>query len=493
MRYYSTRNKNKMVSSMEAIIKGIAEDGGLFIPENIPALPEISKMLDLDYKNLAKLILGLYFDDYPEADLERAVEGAYGEKFQGDEPVKIQSRGGAHFLELFHGPTLAFKDMALTVLPFLMSSALQSKGIKEEVVILTATSGDTGKAALEGFRDVPGVNVVVFYPKDGVSSMQRLQMITQRGDNTHVVAIEGNFDDAQKGVKDIFGDVEYNSMLKERGYLLSSANSINIGRLVPQVVYYVYAYLKLLKEKKIDRNQEVNIVVPTGNFGNILAAYYAKEMGLPVDKLICASNENKILTDFFETGVYDKDRKLLLTSSPSMDILVSSNLERFLFHISGKDDSAISKMMEQLSEEGSFNWNDFSNEEVYGEYADEKEVAQSIGQLYDNEGYLMDPHTAVAYAVYKKYLKETGDKKPVILASTASPFKFPDKVIASIGKPVPEDIFKGMKIISDAMEVEIPPQVAELKELPTLHGKVCNKEEMKEVVLHLLQGGETDD
>ncbi len=493
MKYYSTRNKENKVSSMEAIIKGIAEDGGLFVPESIPTLPELENLKNLSYKELAKLIIGMYFDDYPQEDINASINGAYGEKFGNMEPVKLVEKDGVHFLELFHGPTLAFKDMALTILPYLMRAALLNKGIKQEVVILTATSGDTGKAALEGFKDVPGVNVVVFYPKDGVSEMQRLQMITQIGKNTHVVAIEGNFDDAQKGVKDIFGDVEYNKELKERGYVLSSANSINIGRLIPQVVYYVYGYLNLLKEGKIKNNQEINVVVPTGNFGNILAAYYAKKMGLPVDRLICASNDNKVLTDFFETGEYDKGRELLLTSSPSMDILVSSNLERFLFHISGEDQSAIKDMMEKLTKEGSFRWSDFSKEEIYGEFADEREVSSSIDQMYGGEGYVMDPHTAVAYSVYKKFLKETGDDKPAIIASTASPFKFPDKVIASMGEHIPENLFKGIEIIADAMKAEIPSQVSELERLPVLHRQTCKKEEMKGAVLQLLQGGETND
>ena len=487
MRYYSTRNKDNVVSSMEAIIKGIAEDGGLFVPEAFPALPKLEDIRNLTYKELAKLILGLYFDDYPEEDLEEAVNGAYGDKFGNREPVRLVEKGGVNFLELFHGPTLAFKDMALTILPYLMRSALGSKGVEEEVVVLAATSGDTGKAALEGFRDVPGVNVVVFYPEGGVSQLQRLQMITQKGENTHVLAIEGNFDDAQKGVKDIFGDLDYNKELKEEGYVLSSANSINIGRLIPQVVYYVYAYLDLLRKGRMEVGQEVNIVVPTGNFGNILAAYYAKMMGLPVDRLICSSNDNKVLTDFFETGTYDKRRDLLLTSSPSMDILVSSNLERFLFHISGNDHQAVREMMEDLSREGYFKWSDFSREEIYGEFANEDEVSSAIRELYESEGYVMDPHTAVAYRVYKKYLKETGDSKPAIIASTASPFKFPEKVISSMGEEVPQDLFTGIGIVAKSMDVEIPSQVSELESLPVLHGDVCRKDEMKEMILKLLR------
>jgi threonine synthase len=487
MRYYSTRNKDNVVSSMEAIIKGIAEDGGLFVPEAFPALPKLEDIRNLTYKELAKLILGLYFDDYPEEDLEEAVNGAYGDKFGNREPVRLVDKGGVNFLELFHGPTLAFKDMALTILPYLMRSALLSKGVEEEVVVLAATSGDTGKAALEGFRDVPGVNVVVFYPEGGVSQLQRLQMITQKGENTHVLAIKGNFDDAQKGVKDIFGDLDYNKELKEEGYVLSSANSINIGRLIPQVVYYVYAYLDLLRKGRIEVGQEVNIVVPTGNFGNILAAYYAKMMGLPVDRLICSSNDNKVLTDFFETGTYDRRRDLLLTSSPSMDILVSSNLERFLFHISGNDHQAVREMMEDLSREGYFKWSDFSREEIYGEFANEDEVSSAIRDLYESEGYVMDPHTAVAYRVYKKYLKETGDSKPAIIASTASPFKFPEKVISSMGEEVPQDLFTGIGIVAKSMDVEIPSQVSELESLPVLHGDVCRKDEMKEMILKLLR------
>ncbi len=493
MKYYSTRNKANRVSSMDAIIKGIADDGGLFVPESIPTLPDLDDLKSLDYIALAKEILAMYFDDYSDDEISNAVEGAYIEKFNHNNPVKLQKKGGAYFLELFHGPTLAFKDMALTILPYLMRTALLRKGIKEEVVILTATSGDTGKAALEGFRDVPGVNVVVFYPKDGVSSMQELQMKSQQGKNNHVVAMEGNFDDAQKGVKEIFADEKFNELLQKRGYLLSSANSINIGRLVPQIIYYVYGYLTLLNENKIEKGEKINIVVPTGNFGNILAAFYAKEMGLPIETLICASNDNDVLTTFLETGVYDKKRDLLLTSSPSMDILVSSNLERFLFHVSGEDDTAIKKMMNQLDEEGSFRWDDFSKANIYGECASEKDVTNSINKLYEDEGYLMDPHTAVGYSVYRKFLKETGDIKPTIIASTASPFKFPDKVITSINLPVPNNLFKSMEIISEAMDMKIPLKVKELEHLPILHETICTKENMKDVVLKVLAGGMGDD
>ncbi len=493
MKYYSTRNKTIKVSSMEAIIKGIADDGGLFVPESIPKLPDLDDLKSLDYLDLAKKILVLYFDDYSEDEISDAVEGAYTEKFNHHDPVKLKEKGGAYFLELFHGPTLAFKDMALTILPYLMRTALLNKGIKEEVVILTATSGDTGKAALEGFRDVPGVNVVVFYPKDGVSSMQELQMKTQQGKNNHVVAIEGNFDDAQKGVKEIFADDEFNDLLRGRGYLLSSANSINIGRLVPQIIYYVYGYLTLLKENKIEKDEKINVVVPTGNFGNILAAFYAKEMGLPIETLICASNDNNVLTTFINTGLYDKKRELLLTSSPSMDILVSSNLERFLFHVSGEDETVIKKMMNELDKEGSFQWNDFRGANIYGESANEEDVTNSIKKLYEDEGYLLDPHTAVGYSVYEKFLKETGDSRPTIIASTASPYKFPDKVITSINLPVPDNLFESMEIISKASDMEIPHKVRELENLPILHETICSKENMKDVVLQLLGGGKEND
>lgn len=492
MKYFSTRNKKNIVTSKEAIIKGIAEDGGLFVPETFPSLPPIDDLMNCSYKELAYEILSLYLTDYTEEELKDAVNAAYDEKFSKTNAVEIKETDTAFFLELFHGPTLAFKDMALTILPYLLRSALKDKNLDKEVVILTATSGDTGKAALEGFKDIEGVNVIVFYPDGGVSPIQRLQMVTQRGNNTFVSGIRGNFDDAQNGVKEIFADEEYNQLLNNKGYVLSSANSINIGRLIPQVVYYVYAYLDLIKKGTIKKDESINIVVPTGNFGNILAAYYAKQMGLPVNRLICASNDNKVLSDFFSTGEYNRKRDLLLTSSPSMDILVSSNLERFLFHLSKGNEGLVKEKMDKLKTEGSYDWKDFSGENIYGGFANEEEISNWIRKLYESENYIMDPHTAVAYAVHMKYLRETGDSTPSIIASTASPYKFHGKVLKSIGKSTSGDEFKDLRILSELMSDEIPDQMAELEDLSEIHKDVCDKNKMKDIILQFLEVDKND-
>lgn len=486
MRYFSTRNKKNTVTSKEAIIKGIAEDGGLFVPESFPALPPIEDLMDYSYRELAYKILSLYLTDYSEEELCHAVNGAYDEKFTKSNAVEIRESDTAFFLELFHGPTLAFKDMALTILPYLLRSALKDKSLDKEVVILTATSGDTGKAALEGFKDIEGVNVVVFYPDGGVSPIQRLQMVTQRGNNTFVAGIRGNFDDAQNGVKEIFADLEYSKLLAEKGYVLSSANSINIGRLIPQIIYYVFAYLDLIKKGTIKKDEAVNIVVPTGNFGNILAAYYAKQMGLPVNRLICASNDNKVLSDFFSTGEYNRKRDLLLTSSPSMDILVSSNLERLLFHLSKGNEDLVKDKMDSLKDQGSYDWEDFAGENIYGNFANEEEISYYINKLYKNENYIMDPHTAVAYAVHMKYLRETGDSTPAIIASTASPYKFHKKVLKSIGMDYSGNEFEDLKTLSQLMDEEIPEQMSELESLPEIHKDICDKNSMKDMVLDFL-------
>ena len=487
MKYFSTRNKDNISTSKEAIIKGIAEDGGLFVPERIPSLPPLKDLLKCDYKELAYRILGLYLTDYSEKELRSAVDGAYDDKFRRDNAVDLKGTDKAYILELFHGPTLAFKDMALSILPHLLRSALKEKKLDKEVVILTATSGDTGKAALEGFKDIEGLNIMVFYPHGGVSPIQRLQMITQEGKNTFVSAIRGNFDDAQNGVKDIFADKEYNSRLDEEGYILSSANSINIGRLIPQIIYYVYGYLELMRREEIKEGERINIVVPTGNFGNILAAYYAKKMGLPVNKLICASNENKVLADFFNSGSYDRKRELLLTSSPSMDILVSSNLERFLFHLSNGDEDLVKEKMEDLKSTGNYDWKDFSEENIYGNYSSEEETSRWINKLYREENYLMDPHTAVAYGVYMKHLKETKDQAKTIIASTASPFKFHEKVLNSIGERLSKDEFEDLRYLSELMDQELPKEMAELEGLDHLHNDIVNKDEMKDIILRFLK------
>lgn len=492
MRYYSTRNKEISASASQAILKGIADDGGLFVPETFPELPPLEMLLWKGYKELAFEILQMYLDDYSDDEILQAVEGAYDDKFEDDAIVPIRKAGGAFFLELFRGPTLAFKDMALTILPYLLKTALMKQGENREVVILTATSGDTGKAALEGFKDVPGTKAIVFFPENGVSKIQRLQMVTQRGSNTYVAAVKGNFDDAQNGVKEIFNDKIFNDELKEKGFILSSANSINIGRLLPQIVYYVYGYLRLAEQGEIKLGDKINIVVPTGNFGNILAAYYAMRMGLPVNKLLCASNDNRVLTDFFESSIYDRRRKLILTSSPSMDILISSNLERYLFHMSEGNVEEIADKMELLQERGYYQWPKDSLGPVVPGMAGEQQISSAIEKLWSSDGYLMDPHTAIAYSVWEKYLEESGDDTPALIASTASPFKFSGKILASIGEDEHVDEFEGMNKLGDLMGTPVPDRMSELEKLPILHRKVCEKSYMRDTISSFLEGGKSN-
>ncbi len=489
MKYHSTRNKSKSLTGGEAIIKGISEDGGLFVPESIPKLPELENLLEMSYQEIAQMILGMYLTDFTSDEIKDAVEQAYDSKFESEEIVPLVVKGEAVFLELFHGPTFAFKDMALSILPYLLKTALKKTGIKEEIVILVATSGDTGKAALEGFKDVPGTKVIVFFPEDGVSPIQRKQMLTQEGDNTYVVRLNGNFDDAQNGVKKMFGDELFNQLLAENGFVLSSANSINIGRLIPQIIYYVYGYLKLIKEGVVKIGDSVNVAVPTGNFGNILAAYYAKEMGLPIAKLICASNDNRILTDFFQTGAYDRRRQLMTTSSPSMDILISSNLERFIYHTSGEDEQLIRDKMGELSNDGFYHYQS-ETDLVYPDMATEEEISYWIDHLHKTEDYIMDPHTAVAYCAYKKYSDQTKDHNVTMIASTASPYKFSDKVLKSLGEDSSgSDEFEKLGQLSKLMHNLVPSKLAELESLPVLHDHLCDPSNMKEVTLNLLKGG----
>jgi len=391
---------------------------------------------------------------------------------------------------LFHGPTIAFKDMALSILPHLMITSARKNQVKNDIVILTATSGDTGKAALAGFAKVEGTKIIVFYPKNGVSAIQERQMVTQEGDNTFVVGIHGNFDDAQTGVKKIFADKEFAKELDEKGYQFSSANSINIGRLIPQVVYYVYAYAVMLKEERITAGEKINVVVPTGNFGNILAAYLAKHMGVPIDKLVCASNHNKVLYDFFKTGEYNRNREFYLTSSPSMDILISSNLERLIYLIAGCNDAKNTELMQKLNSEGSYiitdemkaNLTDF-----IGGFATEEETAARIRALYEKTGYVLDTHTAVASHVYEEYVKETGDTTKTVIASTASPFKFGQSVMEAIdGKAHDEDMFELVETLSKTANVAIPNAVSELKTAPVLHDNICEKDGMKDIIKQFL-------
>ena len=436
--YNSTRTKGEQVKASEAILKGLSDDGGLFVPERIPELDKsLEELSHMSYGEVAYEVMKLYLTDFTEEELKNCIAKAYDAKFDTEVIAPLAEADGAYYLELFHGATIAFKDMALSILPHLLTTSAKKNNVKNEIVILTATSGDTGKAALAGFADVEGTRIIVFYPKNGVSPIQEKQMVTQKGDNTYVVGIHGNFDDAQTGVKQIFGDKELAAYMNEKGFQFSSANSINIGRLVPQIVYYVYAYVKLLEEEKITVGEKINVVVPTGNFGNILAAFYAKQMGLPIDKLICASNENKVLFDFFESGTYDRNREFVLTTSPSMDILISSNLERLIYRIAGNDPEKNKALMESLKENGSYDISDEMKQQLtdfYGNYASEEETAKTIFDLYDKTGYVIDTHTAVASCVHNKYKEATGDDKVTVIASTASPYKFTRSVMTAIDK-----------------------------------------------------------
>ncbi|WP_160680213.1 threonine synthase [Clostridium sp. C8-1-8] len=492
MFYKSTRGQEDLVTASEAIIRGIAEDGGLFVPEFFPELDKsFDELKNLNYKELAFYVLSKYLDDFSAEELKACIEGAYDEKFEVPSIAPLKYSAGAYFLELFHGRTLAFKDMALSILPYLVKTAAKRLDINKEIVILTATSGDTGKAALEGFAKVEGTKIVVFYPKEGVSEIQKRQMVTQEGDNTFVVGIEGNFDDAQNGVKTIFVDSDFNKLLDEKGYMLSSANSINIGRLIPQIVYYVYSYLTLLKDEKIKAGEKINVVVPTGNFGNILAAFYAKNMGLPIDKLICASNENKVLTDFISTGIYDRNREFVITNSPSMDILISSNLERFLYEISGKDSEIINKLMQQLKNEGRYEITSAMKERLncmYGGFATEEETVEAIREVYDASEYVLDTHTAVAYNVFKKYINATKDEAVTVIASTASPFKFPRSVNEALSfENSSASDFDMVEKLSKKFNIRIPKGIDNLESRPIIHKATCYKESMKNVIEEFLK------
>jgi threonine synthase len=493
MKYKSTRSKTPIIYSRVAILKGIAEDGGLYVPFEIPVLDRsLQDLSGLNYKELAYYIMKKYLTDFDENELKDCINKAYNEKFETPLIAPLVKKAGVHFLELYHGPTLAFKDMALSILPHLLKTSIKKQDINQEVVILTATSGDTGKAALEGFANIEGTKIMVFFPQDGVSIIQKLQMVTQEDSNTFVSAIEGNFDDAQNAVKSIFNDKQLTEKLADKGYILSSANSINIGRLIPQIVYYFYGYLTLLREGKISKGDSINVVVPTGNFGNILAAYYAKKMGLPIGKLICASNENNVLYDFINTGIYDRKRELHLTSSPSMDILISSNLERLLYEISDHDEVLIKDLMHRLSTEGMYEIPEIMKQQLkdfYGDYSTEAEVSDAIKQLYEDEGYLIDTHTAVAYSVYQKYINKTGDKTPTIIASTASPFKFGEAVSKAIGIDILGlDDFSVLEKLAEAAKVKVPAAVKELKLKPILHSSLAKKNEIITVIENFLGG-----
>lgn len=489
--YKSTRGNEKVVNSAEAILQGIAEDGGLFVPESIPALKEkLEDLVNYDYKELAYLILSRFLTDYTEEELKGCIEKAYDDKFDTKEIAPLKKVGEAYFLELFHGPTLAFKDMALSILPLLLKTAAKKLKVDKKIVILTATSGDTGSAALEGFADLDNLEIIVFFPEDGVSEVQKKQMTTQSGKNTHVISIRGNFDDAQSGVKRIFADEKLAQYLAEKNIMLSSANSINIGRLVPQVVYYFHAYLELLKNNSIKDGEIINVVVPTGNFGNILAGYYAKKMGLPIGKLLCASNDNKVLYDFFNTGVYDKDREFMTTISPSMDILISSNLERLIYAVSGNDAVKTKAFMELLNKKGSYEITAEMKEELkdfFGGFTSEEGTKEVIKEVYDAYGYVMDTHTAVAYSVYKNYITRNNDEAKTVIISTASPYKFTPAVLSSIHEKFASlSDFELIKEMSKLSNTDIPGPLNGIESREVLHNTVCNKEEMKDIVLKKL-------
>ena len=479
--YHSTRNKDITATASEAILNGIAPDGGLYVPDEIPKLKvSFEALARMDYAHVAYEVMKLFFTDFTEEELMACIKGAYNtDKFDTEEITKLVEADGAYYLELFHGRTIAFKDMALSILPYLMTTSAKKCGAKEEIVILTATSGDTGKAALAGFADVPGTSIVVFYPKHGVSRVQEKQMVTQKGKNVNVIGIEGNFDDAQSAVKAIFTDKKLAEKMKGKGYRFSSANSINIGRLIPQVAYYVYAFSRLYPK-------QINFVVPTGNFGNILAAYYAYKMGVPVNKLICASNRNKVLTDFFETGVYDKNREFYLTSSPSMDILISSNLERLIYEIAGDKTAAF---MKDLKEKGKYKLTKEMKEKLglfVGGYAEDAEMSQAIADLYKKEGYIIDTHTAVAAAVYNKYKAKTGDETCTVIASTASPYKFSRAVLNSISPEYDKkDDFELFDELHKLSGVEIPEAIRDIISAPVLHKTVCAKDGLEAEVVRI--------
>ncbi len=480
MKYLSTRNSALRITASEAILKGISDDGGLFVPESIPQLNMSMKDLTkMSYREIAYEVMKMFFTDFAESELKKCIDAAYDKKFDIPEICAVRPAMNAYFLELFHGKTIAFKDMALSVLPHLLTTAAQKQGIKEEVVILTATSGDTGKAALSGFSCVPGTRIIVYYPKKGVSRIQELQMVTEKGKNTSVIAINGNFDDAQTRVKQMFADKIFTDELKQNGFVLSSANSINIGRLVPQIVYYVWGYSRMLNMGAITENEPINITVPTGNFGNILAAWYAKKMGLPVNRLICASNRNKVLFDFFETGTYDRNRDFYLTTSPSMDILVSSNLERLLFYACGENSDELTRLMDDLKTKGRYtvpesvrdNLSDFSEG-----FADDEKVSDTINKVFKNDNYAIDTHTAVAASVYADYARDTGDTTKTLIASTASPYKFPRAVLKSItGMEYTEaDDLELTDILNRVSYVPVPAAVKDLKSAQICHNTVCD-------------------
>ena len=490
--YHSTRNSEETATASEAILKGLTSDGGLFVPDSIPKLNvSLEDLTQMSYQEIAYAVMKEFLTDFTEEELKTCINNAYDSKFDTEEIAVTKKVDGAYYLELFHGATIAFKDMALSILPHLLVTSARKNNVKNEIVILTATSGDTGKAALAGFADVPGTKIIVFYPKSGVSPIQEKQMVTQKGDNTYVIGIKGNFDDAQTGVKKMFSNKELAKVMNDNGFQFSSANSINIGRLVPQVVYYVKAYADLLKQGALKAEEPMNVVVPTGNFGNILASYYAKQMGIPIGKFVCASNKNKVLFDFFETGKYDRNREFYVTTSPSMDILISSNLERMIYRIAGNDAKQCAKFMAALTKDGEYVITDAMKAELsefFGAFGSEEETAVKIKEVYDKEGYVMDTHTAVAAVAYDKYKAATGDDKtPTVIASTASPYKFTRSVMDAIDPAYDaEDDFELVDELNKVSKTAIPKAIEEIRTAPVLHDTVCETAGMEDEVKKIL-------
>ena len=492
MRYSSTRDKNATASASKAIAQGISVEGGLFVPDTIPTFEgeDFKRLSELDYVGRAEYVLKQFLTDFTEEEISYCANGAYKGNFDEDKPAPVKTLDEkTHILELWHGPTCAFKDLALQILPYLLTTSAKKVSNGKKTVILVATSGDTGKAALEGFCDVENTEIIVFYPNDGVSEMQQLQMNTQKGNNVFVSAINGNFDDAQTGVKTIFTDAKIKEILADNNMEFSSANSINWGRLAPQIIYYISAYLDLLNSGA-DLKDGFNVAVPTGNFGNILAAYYAKMMGVPIAKLICASNSNNVLTDFLKTGTYDRNREFYTTISPSMDILISSNLERMLYELTDHNNELIAFWQNELKESGKYTVSapvfEKLQELFFGGCCNEEETAKTIKETFDKYGYLIDTHTAVAVKVYNDYAKLSGDLRPVVIASTASPYKFTKSVLESIGKTSPADDFDAVEMMSELTNTTVPAPLAALKDARVRFNNVCEKQDMNRVVLDYL-------
>ncbi len=492
--YNSTRGIRGFTAS-QAILQGLSQDGGLFVPEQIPRLERsLRELSGMSYQDVAFEVMKLFLTDFTEEELRNCIRNAYDEKFDTKEIAPLhRTDEKTWFLELYHGATIAFKDMALSILPHLMTTAAAKNGLKKEIVILTATSGDTGKAALAGFADVPGTRIIVFYPKNGVSAIQERQMVTQKGKNTFVIGITGNFDDAQTGVKKMFNDREMREKLDAAGFCFSSANSINIGRLVPQIAYYVYAYVSLLGKGILSDGEKVNFAVPTGNFGNILAAWYASKIGIPVNRLICASNENKVLYDFFSSGTYDRKRQFILTSSPSMDILISSNLERLIYETCGRDPEKCSAFMASLRNDGEYSVTEEMRSgmtDFYGNFCTEEETFETIRKTYTEFGYVIDTHTAVGAGVYEKYVKDTGDLTTTVIASTASPFKFARTVVGAVAGDAEVSAEKTdlelTDLLSEKTGLPLPKAVEEIRTAPVLHDKVVDAPDMPETVCGIL-------